>query len=150
MKIYMKNPTGINWSSCAYHIRLSLLEAARLKVTVLIKAIIRIIYNRLINPAGLLGVAGHYHPVLHVTCHSQSLVDYSINMPESSKYWNWTQYRCQRREEKEMDHTYLVMTVSDYHKHWYWGSDTGWHWYSRDATLYHYHSISALLRLIVQ
>ena len=112
MKIYMKNPTGINWSSCAYHIKLSLLEAARLKITVLIKAVIRIIYNRLINPSGLLGVTGHYHPVLHVTC--QSLVDYNINMPESSKCWNWTQYRCQRREEKKMDHTCLVMTVFDY------------------------------------
>ena len=36
-------------SSCAYHIKLPLPEDPLLKVTVLIKVIIRIIYNKLIN-----------------------------------------------------------------------------------------------------
>ena len=36
-------------SSCAYHIKLPLPENPLLKTTVLIKAIIRIIYNKLIN-----------------------------------------------------------------------------------------------------
>ena len=36
-------------SSCAYHIKLPLPEDPLLKVTVLINAIVRIIYNKLIN-----------------------------------------------------------------------------------------------------
>ena len=48
----MKNPTGIKL--CVSHkIKWPLPEDPLLKVTVLVKAIIRIIYNKLINPVGL-------------------------------------------------------------------------------------------------
>ena len=117
MKIYMKNPTGINWSSCAYHIKLSLLEDPRLKVSVLIKAIVRIICNKLINPAGLLGVAGHYHPVLHVICH---------------RVW-WT-ITCQSLQNVEIGHNTDVIVSEEKRKKWIlriylWLSDCHKHWY---------------------
>ena len=64
-KSFMKNPTGIK---CAYHIKLQIPEDPLLKFTVLIKAVIRIIYNKLINTsrAGFISIWGVSltHPVL--------------------------------------------------------------------------------------